>query len=228
MARPRMVVIAGPPGAGKSVAFPVAEEGIDFFDADDRCAAIHGSYQGITPEVRNEINAELRTFIADHIRDRKSFAFETTFQNPIFFEQAQQAQAAGFRVELTYMALHDVKLHIERVAARADRGGHSAPPSDIENIYENSMKNLPRALHAVEHVEVLDNTSSNRAPEILMITCRGQVQYLHPDAPKWLEQALQNTEYDLSRLNRNILARGSSSEQLPTTQQEPLDEEQER
>jgi predicted ABC-type ATPase len=33
--RPRMYIVAGPPGSGKSSAFPVSGFGVDFFNADD-------------------------------------------------------------------------------------------------------------------------------------------------------------------------------------------------
>ena len=39
---PRMAIIAGPPGSGKSTAFPVSGFGIDFFNADDHAAALMG------------------------------------------------------------------------------------------------------------------------------------------------------------------------------------------
>ena len=108
MPRPRMVAIAGPPGGGKNVGLPVSAFGIDFFNPDDRSAELHGAYEGIPPDVRTQVNAELREFIAQHIRLRKSFAFETTFQNPIFFDQAREAKDAGFQVQLTYIALNNL------------------------------------------------------------------------------------------------------------------------
>ena len=43
MARPRMVVVAGPPGSGKTTYFPVTALGIDAFNIDDRCAQILGT-----------------------------------------------------------------------------------------------------------------------------------------------------------------------------------------
>ena len=54
----RMFIVAGPPGAGKSTAFPVSGFGVDFFNADDRAAALnHGSYLNIPQAIRNEVNA---------------------------------------------------------------------------------------------------------------------------------------------------------------------------
>src|SRR5512145_3491753 len=38
MVRPCMVVVAGPPGSGKTTYFPVTAFGVDGFNIDDRCA----------------------------------------------------------------------------------------------------------------------------------------------------------------------------------------------
>lgn len=40
MARPRMIVVAGPPGGGKTRFFPVTAFRLDAFNIDDRCAQI--------------------------------------------------------------------------------------------------------------------------------------------------------------------------------------------
>src|SRR5438552_19023407 len=52
MPRRRMVVIAGPPGSGKTRYFPVTAFGVDSFNIDDRCAQILGSYRAIPRDVR--------------------------------------------------------------------------------------------------------------------------------------------------------------------------------
>src|ERR1700691_3991377 len=86
MHAPRMIVVAGPPGSGKSSLFPVAETGLDSFNADDRAAELNGgSYRNITPPVRIQVGKELERFIAGHIRGRRSFAYETTLRTDITF-----------------------------------------------------------------------------------------------------------------------------------------------
>jgi hypothetical protein len=55
-----MIVVAGPPGSGKSSLFPVSETGLDSFNADDRAAELNGgSYQNILPEMRVQAGKQL-------------------------------------------------------------------------------------------------------------------------------------------------------------------------
>ena len=73
---PRMVVIAGPPGGGKSTAFPASSFEVEFFNADDRAAMLNaGSYRAITPAVRAQVNGQFEAFVNENIRAKKSFAF---------------------------------------------------------------------------------------------------------------------------------------------------------
>jgi hypothetical protein len=59
-----MVVVAGPPGSGKSTLYPVSGFGIAFFNADDRAAELNGgSYVGITSEIRTLVSFEFEAFI---------------------------------------------------------------------------------------------------------------------------------------------------------------------
>ena len=67
MTRPWMIVVAGPPGSGKTRHFPVAALGVDAFDIDDRCAQILGSYRSIPRDVRRAVAQERERFVLDHI-----------------------------------------------------------------------------------------------------------------------------------------------------------------
>jgi predicted ABC-type ATPase len=127
---PRMFIVAGPPGGGKSTAFPVSGFGVEFFNADDRAAALNqGSYLAIPRGIRDQVNVLFESFVLNHIERRASCAFETTLRSRITFDQAAKAKQAGFTTETRYVALRDFAMHLERVTMRADAGGHSAPES---------------------------------------------------------------------------------------------------
>ena len=182
-----MIIVAGPPGAGKSTAFPVSSFDVDSFNADDRAAELNGgSYLKISTEVRRRVNLEFEAFIAGHIRAGESFAFETTLRSAITFEQAHLAKAAGFRVEMRYLALETFALHLMRVQIRADQGGHSAPESVLRGIWEASLGNLGRAIREMDVLRVYDNTGWGIGPVLVLEANEGRVVYRRRSLPKWI------------------------------------------
>jgi predicted ABC-type ATPase len=213
--RPRMVVIAGPPGSGKSTAFPASSFGLDAFNADDRAAELHGSYARIPPPIRERVTAEFEEFIDNHIREQKSFAVETTLRTDITFRQAALARDQGYFLNMRYIGVERVEQNIERIAARADAGGHSAPAAKIRLIRKASLGNLPRALREFDRVRVYDNSDIS-GPRCVLETNRGRITSVaaEPETPRWLERTLMSTPYALKISLRDHLPqpneRGSS------------------
>ena len=117
MPAPRMVIVAGPSGGGKSSIFPASEMQIDAFSSDLRSASLLGQAKragrpvfhpdpadvALYMRIRKKAGEEMERFIRDHIDLRKSFAFETTLRQ-ITFEQARRANRNGFRVEMILVA----------------------------------------------------------------------------------------------------------------------------
>lgn len=192
-----MRVVAGPPGSGKSRAFPSDQAGFErHFNADDRAKDLNrGSYQSISPEIRKVVNAELERFIADAIVSGQSFTFETTLRTTITFEQARAARARGFFLYMRYLA-SDVETCVERVKIRADAGGHSAPESWLRATHASSLRNLLWALREMDRVVVMDTTSHNQRPQAVLITSKGRIVFASASLPAWLKDALAGTEFE--------------------------------
>jgi len=148
-----MIVVAGPPGSGKSSIFPVSSFGVSCFNGDDRAAELNnGSYVGIPKRIRQAVNREFEAFVLTCIENRTSFAIETTLRSAVTFEQASLAKAAGLATEMRYLALRDFAMHVERVKARADAGGHSASEATLRATYKESLANLPKAIAEMDDV----------------------------------------------------------------------------
>lgn len=189
---PRLFIVAGPPGSGKSTAFPASGFGVDFFNADDRAAALHGgSYVGIPRAIRDQVNGLFEEFVRDHIERRASCAFETTLRSDITFAQAGLAKRVGFVVEMRYLALRNFEMHLERIKMRADRRGHSAPNSVLKRIYEASVENLPRAIREMDFVHIYDNSDWGAPPKMLLQADSGETIYEAAELPSWLKKALK-------------------------------------
>ena len=188
---PRMIVVAGPPGSGKSSAFPVSSFGVAYFNADDRAAKLNGgSFFGIPKHIRETVNREFETFVLNSIARNESFAIETTLRSAITFEQAQRAKAAGFMTEMRYLALRNFAMHLERVKARADAGGHSASEKTLRQTYEASLGHLPRALAEIDSLWVYDNSPLAGPLRAVLESARGAIRFVADDPPHWLTTAL--------------------------------------
>lgn len=190
-----MLVVAGPPGSGKSSFLSVHQTGADSFNVDDRCAELNGgSYQGIPPEIRAQANQECEAFIHEHIRDRRSFAVETTLRTDITFRQAQGAKEQGFETVMEFTATGDVEMNIRRIALRLEDGGHGAPPARIRSTYLASLMNLPRALREFNVVRIYDNSGTR--PRRVLSLVHGRVTSLARNIPTWLKKALRGSDVE--------------------------------
>ena len=187
-----MLVVGGPAGSGKSTAFPIHDFGVDPFNVDDRAAVLNGgSYLNIPPEIRARAVRECEEFIEIHIRDGESFAVETTLRSDITFRQADSARANGFTVELIFVATDDVETNVERVIMRSQRGGHSATPERLREIYSASLRHFPRAIKELDRVDAFDNTAFSGRPRLVLVARRGRITYVTPHPPSWLKESLR-------------------------------------
>src|SRR5260370_24289133 len=132
LTRQRMVIVDGPPGSGKTTRFPLAEFGVDSFNADYRAAQLNaGSFRGISKEIRSQVNVEFQKWILDHISARKSFALETTLRSEVTFEQAQLAREHGFWTSMFYVTPGSVEECIKRIKAPAYLRGNPASERSV-------------------------------------------------------------------------------------------------
>lgn len=168
--------------------------GVPHFNADDRAAELNrGSYAGISKQIRSQVNREFEAFVQACIEARTSFAIETTLRSSATFEQAARAKAAGFTTEMRYLALRDFAMHLERVKARADAGGHSAPEATLLSAHRSSLANLPRAVVEMDDLWVYDNSPVGGPPRLILESEKGAIRFLCDDPPDWLAPAMERS-----------------------------------
>jgi predicted ABC-type ATPase len=184
-----MIVVAGPPGGGKTSTFPVTALGVEAFNIDDRCAQLQGSYRAIPRDVRRSVGKECEHFVIDHIDAGRSFAVETTLRTTAAIDQARLATTHGFATELIFTATDSVAENIARVVQRAQGGGHGASERDVRAIHQASVANLGNAIDVFERVDIYDSTARWLAPRLVATTHAGRVARLGV-SPAWLDRTL--------------------------------------
>jgi predicted ABC-type ATPase len=189
MPRPRMIVVAGPPGSGKTRYFPVTAFGIDAFNIDDRCAQILGSYRAIPRDVRRAVAKECERFVIDHIERQQSLAVETTLRTTAAIDQAELARKGGFATEMRFVATDSIAENVARVVQRAQAGGHGASEREIRAIHHASVANLRKAIATFGRVLVYDSTARWASPRLVGVARAGRL-VRQGATPGWLEAAL--------------------------------------
>jgi len=184
-----MLVVAGPPGSGKTTYFPVSAFGVDSFNIDDRCAQILGSFRAISHDVRRAVAEECERFVNDRIAHGQAFAVETTLRTAAPIAQARLARRHGFLTHLRFVATDSVEENVSRVLRRAQSGGHGASERDIRAIFAASIGNLRQAIDAFERVRVYDSTAPWTAPRHVATARDGHLTR-RGTSPDWLDRAL--------------------------------------
>lgn len=99
----------------------------------------------------------------------------------------QIAKDAGYKIVMYYIGLQDVQMHIDRVASRAEQGGHWIAEEDIRFRYGQSLQNLKPALAIAEQVTIIDNTYE---PSIVAEIINGNLLYCVESIPDWSRTVL--------------------------------------
>ena len=168
MPNPRIVILAGPNGAGKSTVakYLLTEKYLidEFVNAD----AIATGLSAFAPEnVAFEAGRIMLRRIDTLLKDKRSFAFETTLASKTFTRLIGRAQSAGYQVTLIYVALPSARLAKRRVAHRFKEGGHTIPENVIERRFYRSLDNLMHRYRTVVDEWFVYDNSELKTPTLV-------------------------------------------------------------
>ncbi len=159
------VVVAGVNGAGKSSVIEAAVQalGSRYFNPDTEARAVLRENPGVSPQVASAL--ALRR-VAEMLRRLRSedlrFTFETTLGGSIMTRRLIEIAEAGGTVEVFFIGLEGIDLHLRRVADRVQGGGHDIPEARIRERYVRSRQNLIRLLPHISRLDLYDNTERPR------------------------------------------------------------------
>jgi predicted ABC-type ATPase len=142
---PRIIIIAGPNGAGRTTfarEFLPGEAACPVFVNADLIAAGLAPFAPETAAL--QAGRLMLQELARHSAARTSFAFETTLSGRGYLRLIREWQAAGYRVKLIFLQLASPEEAIARVAQRVRQGGHDIPEIVVRRRFAAGMDNFER------------------------------------------------------------------------------------
>jgi predicted ABC-type ATPase len=139
----KLFIIAGPNGAGKTTFarqfLPQEADCPDFVNVD----LIAAGLSPFAPEtVALRAGRLMVTEIRRRVKQRKSFAFETTLSGLAYARMIPRWQASGYQVKIIFVRLASADLAVARVRARAAQGGHAVPEPVIRRRFLSGLQNF--------------------------------------------------------------------------------------
>ncbi len=193
--KPRLFIIAGANGAGKSSTSKSILEPYDLtaFDWDeafyDRWSKF-GFDPIIMQGVRHSTSSFFREKIDESLKNQTDFAFETNFHVSSLFKITEEFQEAGFEINLYFLLVSDVKTCKERVKYRVEKEkGHFVSEPTIENRFLSGLKNFNENFRYFNQLTILD-TSLDHDTELIAAFENGEVKTTEKDLPIQVQEYL--------------------------------------
>lgn len=166
--RPRIYVLAGVNGAGKSsvIGQSLTSAGVGWFNPDTYARQLQQREEcdWSTANVRAAVE-NIRRFRAA-LSDGHDYAFETTLGGQTMVRKLIAA-ASTHDIIVWYCGLDTVGLHVSRVHSRIEQGGHAIPARLIGQRCVTAPRNLIALLPHLSRLQVYDNSATVRAGEPL-------------------------------------------------------------
>ena len=145
-----------------------------------------------------EVNSYLASVAADFLRQKLlaqkiSFTFETVMSHRSKIDLLAQAQSAGYRTYLYFVATDDPAINISRVRNRVKLGGHAVPEDRIAPRYYRSLDLLIEAIRYTNRAYIFDNSGANadlRHTWLAEITEGKQLELKTDTIPAWFKRAV--------------------------------------
>jgi predicted ABC-type ATPase len=191
-----LTVLAGVNGAGKSSVGGTALRacGAEYFNPDEYARQLR-TRESLSQEKANAVAwAYGKEKLEEATAKGADFTFESTLGGKTITDLLLNAVGKGHVLDIWFVGLESVDLHLQRVAQRVAEGGHPIPEADIRKRWIGSHENIIRLIPFVRTLRVFDNSREAAGgdvpqPQLLLSIEDGELTYPGPGnlsaTPEW-------------------------------------------
>ncbi|MCL2329191.1 MAG: zeta toxin family protein [Bacteroidetes bacterium] len=194
--RPRLLIIAGPNGSGKTSVTNVilknkwAEDCV-YINPDNIARDMFGDWNDKKTVLKA---AKYATNMRETcIANGQSLIFETVLSADDKISFIEKAKAKGYFIRLFFIGTNNPKINAERVANRVMRGGHDVPMQKITSRYYKSIANCSVLVPVVDRLYVCDNSVEYAPPKLLFRTSNGILTKQYTNINAWARRIFETT-----------------------------------
>lgn len=186
--KPKLVIIAGPNGSGKtSVTNKILEhewiKGCLYINPDNIARDEFGDWN--SPEAVMKAAKRAEEMREDCLKNRHGILFETVLSADDKLSFIQRAKEAGYFIRLFFVGTDSPTINASRIANRVMEGGHDVPIPKIISRYSKSIANCAILSAVVDRLYVYDNSENFADPKLLFRATNGKVEKTYKNINIW-------------------------------------------
>jgi predicted ABC-type ATPase len=186
--RPRLLVVAGPNGSGKT---SVTEQGLRhewfrdclYINPDILARDRFGDWN--SPEAILQAARLADSMREEALAARQSLACETVLSTEGKLDYLRRAKVAGYFIRLFFVGTESPAINASRITERFIKGGHEVPITKIVSRYGRSMANSVMAARLADRAYFYDNTPENEPVRLIFRCKEGQPEKSYAPLPGW-------------------------------------------
>ncbi|MDR1198286.1 MAG: zeta toxin family protein [Prevotellaceae bacterium] len=188
MEKPKLLIVAGPNGSGKtSVTGKILKhvwiEGCEYVNPDNIARDMFGDWN--SPEAVMKAAQYATEKREECIANKRSLIFETVLSAPDKISFIERAKQQGYFIRLFFIGTDNPQINAVRILRRVMNGGHDVPSGKIVSRYYKSIGNCAFLAPAVDRLYVYDNSAENSSPELLFRASEGILTKQYGDIHAW-------------------------------------------
>ncbi|MEI6677080.1 MAG: zeta toxin family protein [Mariniphaga sp.] len=193
--RPKLIIIAGPNGSGKtSVTGKILEhqwiEDCLYINPDNIAQDEFGDWN--SPEAVIKAANKAADLREKYLLKKEGILFETVLSATDKLDYIKRAKDAGYFIRLFYVGTDHPSINASRIAHRVMEGGHDVPISKIISRFTKSIVNCSIIAPLVDRLYVYDNSVEYAEPKLLFRAANGKLEKVYADVNIWAQNILES------------------------------------